>query len=96
MARSLESSRTRTPSPTRINEKQPPAAPALAGGPPGGGPPGGRPGEAPFSHGFFDKDPGSVASRKMFVKATIGNTIAIVLMIWGILVRPLCPRSPRI
>jgi hypothetical protein len=40
--------------------------------------------DAPFSYGFFDKDPASVAARQAYMKAIVGFTVITALIIWGV------------
>ncbi|KAG1815950.1 uncharacterized protein BJ212DRAFT_203601 [Suillus subaureus] len=41
--------------------------------------------DKPFSHGLFDKDPGTTAARKGWLKISILGVLVLFVMIWGIL-----------
>ncbi|KAG1890397.1 hypothetical protein F4604DRAFT_1568022 [Suillus subluteus] len=43
------------------------------------------PEDRPFSHGLLDKDPGTSAARKGWLKISILGVLALFFMIWGVL-----------
>ncbi|KAH7913173.1 hypothetical protein BJ138DRAFT_1171485 [Hygrophoropsis aurantiaca] len=39
----------------------------------------------PFTHGFFDKDPGTVAARSAWIKTVVAGIVLVICVIWAVL-----------